>query len=691
MSLNRRKIYKDYCFYKKAAFEASKRGNIEMCLNAITGCVELAYRFYIKDTYGDKELEDLLYNIGKQYINILPEKYIKNYEEKKIIFYDSFAQDNRGLTEQYIDALHYNGFNVLFITTNENFSKDTKLGNKIINEYQYSYKIIDKEGSYVKKINELTSIISKFDAKKIFLHLSPFDLLAIIVFSQYKGILYRYFINITDHAYWLGKNCIDECIEFRKFGVALSAFVRDISINKISLLPYFPVSESIVGSDDNHKILENFKDKFVVITGGTNYKYLDADYKLLNLILRLFDENSNVVLVMIGTDYAGELYKKIAEGKGYMGRIFLLKSTPYLESLLQLSDLYLCSYPMTGGLMAQIAVKQGLPIMSYTDKYIYHNDISDLLNNKEFKIHTSYGTFCRQFNLLVRDKKYREDYVNSFKEKLCNETDFQKNILDVLYKKVYLNSSDYKNIYPKIKSLARKNSSIYIDTENKINKSYSTTIMHYDKLLNIKPKMPIRKKIKSYLERKIAIFIRIGQRYIDNQNFEMVLSLFNRIGKNVKIMAPYSIYGQWNILIGDNFSAQRNLWLEAIDKHNDVMYTPKIIIGKNVSLQNNCHIAAINSIIIGDNVLMGSNILITDHFHGKTTTDELQISPNSRNLYSKGDVSIGNNVWIGDNVVIMPNVKIGNGCIIGAGSIVTHSFDDNAVIAGNPAKRVNVK
>lgn len=58
---------------------------------------------------------------------------------------------------------------------------------------------------------------------------------------------------------------------------------------------------------------------------------------------------------------------------------------------------------------------------------------------------------------------------------------------------------------------------------------------------------------------------------------------------------------------------------------------------------------------------------------------------------SKGDISIGNDVWIGQNTIILSGVTIGNGAVIGAGSIVVKNIPPYGVAAGNPAKLIRYR
>ena len=195
------------------------------------------------------------------------------------------------------------------------------------------------------------------------------------------------------------------------------------------------------------------------------------------------------------------------------------------------------------------------------------------------------------------------------------------------------------------------------------------------------------KLIAFFLHRNIVRIISIIATYITS---EYIAKQLKKCGKNPIIGFPITSHGLQNISIGDNFHAFARLRLEAYDEHNGHLYAPEIVIGDNVGINYDCHIACINKIIIGNNVLMGSKVLITDHFHGDTTLESLSESPNSRKLISKGAVIIEDNVWIGEGVVIMPNVTIGSNSVIGANSVVTKEIPPFCIAVGAPAKPIKL-
>lgn len=163
------------------------------------------------------------------------------------------------------------------------------------------------------------------------------------------------------------------------------------------------------------------------------------------------------------------------------------------------------------------------------------------------------------------------------------------------------------------------------------------------------------------------------------------------IGKNSQIGQNFSIINPDGISIGDNFSGGCDIALWSWNAVNIKGDDCKLIIKNNVSITDRCIISAANRIEIGNGCLLGRDTFITDNSHGKNITlEELDISPHERDIYSKGTVIIGDNVWTGKNVCIMPNVKIGSGAIIGANSVVTHNIPPYSVAVGSPAKVIKI-
>jgi acetyltransferase-like isoleucine patch superfamily enzyme len=161
---------------------------------------------------------------------------------------------------------------------------------------------------------------------------------------------------------------------------------------------------------------------------------------------------------------------------------------------------------------------------------------------------------------------------------------------------------------------------------------------------------------------------------------------FKKCGKNFYLEYKANLYGTKHIIVGDNFGCRRGLRIEVYDHFLEDQFSPEIIIGNNVKMGDDCHIAAINKIIIGDDTLMAGKIFITDHYHGKINNEDLLHTPAKRPLFSKGEVIIENNVWIGEGVAVLPGVVIGNHSIIGANAVITKSIPPYSVVAGNPGK-----
>ena len=165
---------------------------------------------------------------------------------------------------------------------------------------------------------------------------------------------------------------------------------------------------------------------------------------------------------------------------------------------------------------------------------------------------------------------------------------------------------------------------------------------------------------------------------------------FKRIGIKSMIGSDCFLLGGKYIEIGQNSIIGRHAVLTCWDSYLGEKFNPSITIGNNCAIGEFCHITSIRSISIGNGVLTGRRVTITDNSHGKILLDDLLIQPLKRKLHSNGPVVIEDNVWIGDKVSIMSGVQIGEGAVIAANAVVTKDVPAFAVVGGVPARILKI-
>ncbi|MDX1636454.1 MAG: sugar O-acetyltransferase [Balneolaceae bacterium] len=94
----------------------------------------------------------------------------------------------------------------------------------------------------------------------------------------------------------------------------------------------------------------------------------------------------------------------------------------------------------------------------------------------------------------------------------------------------------------------------------------------------------------------------------------------------------------------------------------------------------NCVVLDAAEVRFGDNCMLAPQVGIYTATH--------PLDPGARNsgLELAKPVTIGDNCWIGGHATINPGVRLGKNVVVASGAVVTKSFGDNLVVAGNPAR-----
>jgi acetyltransferase-like isoleucine patch superfamily enzyme len=110
----------------------------------------------------------------------------------------------------------------------------------------------------------------------------------------------------------------------------------------------------------------------------------------------------------------------------------------------------------------------------------------------------------------------------------------------------------------------------------------------------------------------------------------------------------------------------------------------QIEIGDRVGFNTGCYVNGYGGLVIGDDTIIGPGTFIHTANHEMGDLDR----PISGQGWKAAPVHIGERCWIGMRVCILPGVRIGDGCVIGAGSVVVADLEDFAIAVGNPARVV---
>lgn len=182
----------------------------------------------------------------------------------------------------------------------------------------------------------------------------------------------------------------------------------------------------------------------------------------------------------------------------------------------------------------------------------------------------------------------------------------------------------------------------------------------------------LRKKFYPRLFKQVGMGVIFGKGLILRCPNQM--SLGDRVAVDDYTLLDASGAGEPGISLGDDVIVSRNCVIQA--------KTAAVHIGHKTDIGCNTIISSSGGISIGQSVLIAGNCYIGG---GRYITERLDLPMMEQGLYSKGAVTIGDDVWLGAGAIVLDGVQIGKGCIVGAGAVVTQHLPDYAIAVGVPA------
>lgn len=405
---------------KRITRAAIERDDFERALASLSFIGEYLYQynqFYVEDEL-EKILCDISNKLGTRWHRA---KY--DVPSKRILFYDGFGLDTRGVVLMYLNALGLNDYQVTYVT-NKKVRNQIPTIEAMCSKFNFEMLFIDFE-NYVDWAHQLSAIFEDVKPKAAFFYTTPFDASGIVAFHMYEGLADRYLIDLTDHAFWLGKSAVDYFLGSRNMSAALQFYHRGIKKKQMIKLGVNLLVES---SGDHSGLPFNPIKTDYIFSGGSLYKTLgDKENRFYRIIDYILENHKNICFLYAGTGNKTEINKIIAK---YPDRAFIINERKDFYYLIQNCLLYLNTFPMFGGMMMKYCGLAGkLPIT------LKHNNDSDglLLHQAECNIeYDSYEELVIDIDKLIDDVEYRKSREALLEGSVITEERFKNNVRGVI-------------------------------------------------------------------------------------------------------------------------------------------------------------------------------------------------------------------------------------------------------------------
>lgn len=407
-----------------------KAGQDERALRYAEYAASIVWLKPLLESFVDEHLEGLIEQVASKYLPCHRFEKSESTARRRAVLYNGQIIDTGALTEQYLNYLIDEGYDVLFIVQD---IRNTVAGQGILRrlaELDCVEVLVLKSGARIKKIRQLHQAIVEFDPHCSFLHFLPNDVVGYAAFSRIVGRP-RYYIVHNDHTFWLGKGCSDYFFEFRQLGVRIAIDRRGIDEAKVVNLPYYPIHSGVAFQGfpfDPHG-------KVIGLSGALLSKYFrDPELKYFHAIRRLLDAHPQFVFCLCGAgavDQIRQLNNFITQ-YNLQERFYYLGKRPDFYELVGQVDILFESYPQKGGLIVLFATNQAKAVVGIGSENAYPGTIEQYLDVSDYRQPTDFYAFERESSLLIDDSEYRSRNARLFAVTNYNRRDFSVKLNDII-------------------------------------------------------------------------------------------------------------------------------------------------------------------------------------------------------------------------------------------------------------------